>query len=142
MKTINRRARFDYQLFDRYEAGLVLSGSEVKAIRAGKANISQAHTKLIGNEIFLINATIQTTSQSANPTRTRKLLLHRSEILSIQSQLQAKKLTLVPLKLYTKGRLIKLELALARSKRKAQKRESIKRKDIQRDIERELRGRK
>ena len=143
MKITNKRARFNYELFDKYEAGLVLNGAEVKAIRRGSADLSQSYAKIIDDEVYLINANIPVEGKKDySPTRTRKLLLHKDQIISIKSKVKAKKLTLVPTKLYTKGRLIKAELALAKAKRKFEKKEAIKRKDIERDIERELRGEK
>lgn len=140
MRIFNRKARFNYQLFDRYETGISLTGGEVKAIKDGRADISQAYAKIIDNEAYLINANITVASAKEHkPSRTRKLLLHKKEIASIQAKLKAKKLTLVPVKMYTKRRLIKLELALAKPKRKFEKKEAIKKKDIEREIERELR---
>ena len=143
MKITNKRARFNYKLFDKYETGLVLNGAEVKAIRRGSADLSQSYAKIIDDEVYLINANIPVEGKKDySPTRTRKLLLHKDQIISIKSKVKAKKLTLVPTKLYTKGRLIKAELALAKAKRKFEKKEAIKRKDIERDMERELRGEK
>lgn len=139
MRIANRKARFNYKLFGRYEVGISLTGGEVKAIRDGRANISQAYAKIIDGEAYLVNANIAVVNaKKYNPTRTRKLLLHKKEIASIQTKLKAKKLTLVPTKVYTKGRLIKVELALAKAKRKFEKKETIKKKDIEREIEREL----
>lgn len=138
MKILNKRARHHYKILEEIEAGISLTGAEVKALRAGKANISQSHGKIIGQEAFLVNANIST---GEKPTRTRKLLLHKREIVSLSSKIKAKKLTLIPLKIYTKGRLIKVKLALAKSKRKFEKKESLKKADIKREIERELRGR-
>lgn len=141
MKITNRRASFDYLLFDRFEAGLVLSGAEVKAIRAGQANLSQAHLKFIGSELFLINATVSVPGKkNYRPTQSRKLLLHKHELVSLATTLKTKKLTLIPLKLYTKGRLLKLEFALAKSKRKHQKRAALRQRDLQRDLEQELKA--
>lgn len=143
MKITNKRARFNYKLFDKYEAGLVLNGAEVKAIRRGSADLSQSYAKIIDDEVYLINANIPVEGKKDyKPTRSRKLLLHKDQIISIKSKIKAKRLTLVPTKLYTKGRLIKAELALAKAKRKYEKKEAIKRKDIERDMERELRGEK
>jgi len=137
----NRRAKFNYHLYDRFEAGIVLIGAEVKAVRTGNADISQSHAKFIGNELFLINASIPVPGKKDySPTRPRKLLTHKSEARSLLSKLKAKKLTLVPTKMYTKGRLIKLELALAKFKRQAQKRDSLKKKDLERDIARDLKN--
>jgi len=140
MKIINRKATYQYKLeSDRFEAGIALSGGEVKAVRNGRGDISQSYAKVVNGEIYLINANIPVLGAKASPTRTRKLLLHREEILSILTKAKQQKLTLIPTKLYTKGRLIKAELALGKSKKQYQKRESIKRKDVERDIEREFR---
>jgi SsrA-binding protein len=140
MKIVNKRARHDYRLFEKIEAGISLLGGEVKAIRAGRANISQAHAKIIGSEIFLINANISIPGKkNYNSTRSRRLLLHKNQIIAIGSKLKQKKLTLIPLSVYTKGHLVKVELALAKSKRKFEKRESLKKKDVELEIQRELR---
>jgi SsrA-binding protein len=139
MRVINRRARYDYRLFDKYEAGVSLTGVEVKAIRNGRANISSAYAKIINSEIYLVNANIQAKGvKDYDPLRTRKLLLNKAEIISIQTKIKQKKLTLVPTKLYTRGRLIKIEIALAKTKRKFEKKEAIKKKDIEREIAKEL----
>ncbi|TEU02241.1 SsrA-binding protein SmpB [Candidatus Woesebacteria bacterium] len=139
MRVTNRRARYNYRLFDKYEAGVSLTGVEVKAIRNGRANISSAYAKIINSEIYLVNANIQAKGvKDYNPLRTRKLLLNKKEIISIQTKIKQKKLTLVPTKLYTRGRLIKIEIALAKTKRKFEKKEAIKKKDIEREIAKEL----
>ena len=140
MKIFNRKANFIYKLeSDRFEAGITLSGGEVKAVRNGRGDISQSYAKVLNGEIYLINANIPVLGAKALPTRTRKLLLHKNEILSIITKAKQQKLTLIPTKLYTKGRLIKAELALGKNKKQYQKKESIKRKDVERDIEREFR---
>lgn len=139
MRVTNKRARYNYRLFDKYEAGVSLTGVEVKAIRDGRANISSAYAKIINGEIYLVNANIQAKGvKDYNPLRTRKLLLNKAEIISIQTKIKQKKLTLVPTKLYTRGRLIKIEIALAKTKRKFEKKEAIKKKDIEREIAKEL----
>jgi SsrA-binding protein len=138
MKILNRRAKFNYQLLDRYEAGIVLTGAETKAVKAGRININQAHAKLVNSEVFLINANITVPQKDYQPTRSRKLLLHRHEITSITSKLKAKRLVLIPTKIYTKGRLIKLEIALAKFRRKVQKRELLKKRDLDRELQRNL----
>lgn len=143
MVTFNKKAQFNYNLFERVEVGIALNGGEVKAVRGGKADLSNSYAKIIGNEIYLVNANMPVDGKKDyTPTRIRKLLLHKNEITTIMSKIKAKKLTLVPTKLYTKGSLIKAEIALAKSKREFEKKESIKKKDIERDIERELRGAK
>jgi SsrA-binding protein len=139
MKIINKRASRDYQLYEKIQAGISLIGGEVKSVRAKKVNISLAYAKIIGSEIFLINANIPIPGKkNYNPTRTRKLLLHKHEIISIGSKIKQKKLTLIPLSMYTKDKLIKVELALAKPKKKFEKRESLKKKDIELEIQREL----
>lgn len=141
MRIFNRRATFNNELFDRYEAGIELTGLEAKALRKGDADLSHSYAKIIGNQLFLINAGISVYgSQKTDPRRSRRLLLHRKEIDNIEVKIKQKKLTLVPISLYNKGRLFKVELALARTKRSYQKKETIKRRDIERDIERALRG--
>lgn len=140
MKTVNKKVIFNYQLFERFEAGVSLMGGEVKAIKQGKANLSNSFAKIMEKEAYLINANIPIEGKKDyNSTRIRKLLLHKKEITSIESKIKANKLTLVPTKMYTKGRRIKLELALAKSKNKVSKKETKKRQDIERDVQRELR---
>jgi SsrA-binding protein len=141
MQIINRKAQYNYKLYERFEAGISLLGREAKAIREKRGDLSNSFAKIIGNEIFLLNANIPAeTSGGYDSKRTRKLLLHRGEITSLESKIKAKKLTLVPIKMYTKGRLVKVEIALAKSKRKFEKKESIKKRDIEREIEKELKG--
>jgi SsrA-binding protein len=140
MRIFNKRARFEYELTgEGIEAGLSLRGAE--SIREGRGELSQAFAKIIGNEVFLINANIPAVGlQNYDPTRPRKLLLHRKEILSLASKVKQKKLQLVPIRLYTKARLIKLYLELGKSKRKFEKKETIKLRDINREIEKELKN--
>ena len=141
MRIFNKKAKFNYNLLERIEAGISLIGAEAKALRVKGADLSQSFAKIIGGEIYLVNANIPVEGKKDyNSTRSRKLLLHKDQIVSIESKIKAKKLTLVPTKLYTKGRLVKVELALAKSKRKFEKKEAIKRKDIEREIERELKS--
>ncbi len=141
MKIVNKRVRFNYNLFERIEAGISLLGAEVKAVRNGRMNLSDSFAKVINGEVFLINANISVEGKkNYSPTRTRRLLLHKDEIIFIQTKIKQKNLTLVPTKIYTKGRLVKVELALAKSKRKFEKKEAIKKKDIQREIQQEIRS--
>ena len=143
MKTINKKARFNYNLFERFETGIVLVGAEVKAIRKGGINLNNSYAKIIEKEVYLINASIPVEGKkNYDPSRARKLLMHKKEILSLQTKVQAKRLTLVPVSVYTKRGLVKIGIALAKSKREFQKKELKKRRDIERDIERELRGEK
>ena len=142
MKVLNKKASYKYQLGQRYEAGISLLGAEVKAFRNGGASLVNSFGKAIDGEIFLVNANISVTGKKDyNPTRSRKLLLHKNQITSIMSKIKAKRLTLVPTKMYTKGRLVKVEIALAKPKKVYEKKEILKRKSIDREIERELKER-
>lgn len=142
MKLFNKRAKFEYELTgEGIEAGLSLTGAEAKSIREGRGDLSQSFVKILGNEAFLVNGNIPTQgSENNDSTRTRKLLLHRKEILSYVTKMKQRKLQIVPIKLYNKGRLIKLYLELGKPKRKFEKKETIKLRDITRDLERELKG--
>ncbi len=142
MKIINKKAKFLYSLEEEYEAGLVLTGAEVRAVKNGRANISQAVARIMDTEAYLINADIVVDNiPGYQSKRIRKLLLHKDQIISIKSKIKAKKLTLVPLSLYTKGRLVKVKLALGKEKRRYQKREAIRQRDIEREMKRELKNR-
>src|SRR4030043_728162 len=126
----NKRANFDYSILETHEAGLVLFGHEVKAIKTGHVSLAGAYVVNKGNEFYLINATIPAyqpanTPLEYNPQRSRKVLLKKSEISSLIGKAKTKGLTLVPLRLYTKKNLIKLEVAVAKGKRKPDKRELI-----------------
>ena len=139
MKIINKKAQFNYILLERLEAGIVLEGSEAKALRISGVDLSNSYAKIVGGQAYLINAIISIKGKKDyNQTRTRKLLLHKDQIISILSKVKAKKLTLIPTKLYNKQRLVKLELALAKPKRKFEKRQALKKKDIEREIAQEL----
>jgi len=141
----NRKSSYDYEFLENYEAGLVLFGFEVKAIKTGHVSLRGSFVTLKNGELYLTNATIPP-YQAANvytdydSTRSRKLLLKKSEIASLIGKLKAKGLTLIPIKLYTKKNRIKLEFAVARGKRKVDKREEIKKRDIERELGRKLRG--
>jgi SsrA-binding protein len=137
MKKVNKKAHFNYLILERFEAGVVLMGGEVKSVRKGNVDLGNSFAKVIEKEVYLINANIPIDGKKDyNSTRIRKLLLNRKEITTLESKIKAKKLTLVPISVYTKGRLIKVQVGLAKSKRKFEKKESIKKKDIQREIER------
>lgn len=141
MQIFNKRAKYEYEITpEKVEAGVSLKGIEAKSLRDGRGDLSQSHVRIMENEVYLINANIPANSPNYNPTRIRKLLLHRKEIISIRTKIKQQKLVLVPLKLYNKGRLIKLELALGKPKRKFEKKDAIKKRDIEMDIKRELRG--
>lgn len=142
MKIFNRKARYNYRLLERLEAGIELKGAEVKAIKQGNVNISSSYAKVIDGEIYLVNALVNIPgAKDYDPSRTRKLLLHKKQILDISTKIKAKKLTIVPTKLYTKQRLVKVELALAKAKRTFEKKETKKKQDIKREIDRALKDR-
>ncbi len=141
----NKKAVFDYEILEKFEAGIVLSGTEIKAIKSGKANLAGSFAIIRNNEIFLLNFSIppyqpKNVNASYQPDKTRKLLLHKKQIASLSGQLKQKNLTLIPLRMYNKHGLIKVELALAKGKKKFDKRESIKKRETQRKIDRAKRG--
>lgn len=139
MRIFNKKAKFNYTLEgDKFEAGISLTGGEAKSVREKHADISNAEIKILSGEVYLINANIPTLGAKLDPTRSRKLLLHRNEVISIATKVKQRKLTILPISLYNKGRLIKLELALGKPKKKFEKREEIKRRDINREIEKEF----
>jgi SsrA-binding protein len=133
----NRKARFNYEIGDKLEAGIVLLGSEVKSLRAGKANIADAYASDEGGALYLINAHIAEYAQSSranhDPTRPRKLLLHRREVGRLMGAIQRQGMTVVPLKLYFNARgIAKIELGLAKGKKLHDKRETEKKRDWER----------
>jgi SsrA-binding protein len=140
----NRRARHDYQLLDRFEAGLVLTGTEVKSLRDGRATLAQSWAEVRDGEAWLMGAEIATYDQGnrANhePTRPRKLLLHRREIDSLYGKVREKGLTVVPTRLYFKDGRVKVELALARGKDVRDKRRDVIDRDAKRQMERALKS--
>jgi len=142
----NRRARHDYHLLERYEAGIALTGTEVKSLRAGRADLARAFADVRDGEVWLVGAHIDEYAQGniANhePDRDRKLLLHRREIDSLAGQVREKGLTLVPTKLYFKDGRVKVELAVARGKERIDKRRDLAERDARRQIERALKSRR
>ena len=136
----NRRARFEYEILDRYEAGIVLRGPEVKSLREGKANIADSYAVVRRGEVYLISAHIspytQAAGENSEPRRERKLLLHRAEIARISSRVKERGFTLVPLQIYWKQGRAKVEIGLARGKRVHDKRESIRRREADRELAR------
>jgi SsrA-binding protein len=143
----NRRAHFKYHILDTFDGGLVLTGPEVKSLRAGEANLADGFGRVDKDEIFLWNVHIAPYKQGSlhvlqDPTRKRKVLLHRTEIKRIVSKMATKGLTLVPLELYfSDSGFAKVKLALAKGKTAPDQREDIKRKDITRELRREFSGR-
>ncbi len=142
MQVLNKRASFEYELTpEKVEAGIVLKGIEAKAFRDGRLNLSQSHVRILDGEVYLINANISAGDiKGYEPTRMRKLLLHKKEILSLITKMKQKKLQIVPTMMYNSDSRIKLELVLGVPKRKFDKKETVKKMDVQRDIDRELRG--
>jgi SsrA-binding protein len=142
----NRRARHDYELLERVEAGLVLTGTEVKSLRDGKVQLGQAYGDLRDGEAWLVGASIAEypggNRQNHEPDRDRKLLLHRHEIDSLRGKVQEKGLTLVPTRLYFRDGTVKVELAVARGRERADKRRALADRDARREMERALRRRR
>ena len=144
---VNRKAFHDYFIEEEYEAGIVLTGSEIKSVRAGRINLRGAYARVEGEEAWLFDVHISPYEQSGTyfnhePTRARKLLLHRREINRLLGKLEAKGLTLVPLDLHFKGRRVKVKLGLARGKKLFDKREATAERDANRQIERVLKERR
>lgn len=142
---LNRRARHNYAIEETLEAGMVLTGTEIKSIRAGRANLAEAYARIDRGEAWLIGAHIapyeQGNRNNHEPTRTRKLLLHRDQITELMSSTQAKGLTLVPLRLYIRDGRAKLEIGLARGKKTHDKRRSIAERDMRRELDRQTKAR-
>jgi SsrA-binding protein len=139
---VNRKALHDYYILQTYEAGIVLKGTEVKSLREGKGNLVDSYATIKNGEVWLINSHISEYKQgninNHNPTRDRKLLLNKSEIRKLTGKIKEKGLTLIPLRLYFLRGKVKVELALARGKKSYDKRESIAKKDFQREQERKV----
>jgi SsrA-binding protein len=142
---VNRRATHDYFIDERIEAGLVLTGTEIKSIREGRVNLREGYARVVGDEAWLVGVHIAPYEQgnryNHEPLRDRKLLLHRDEIATLVGKVKQRGYTLVPMQLYLKNGRAKVELGLARGKRQYDKRESIARREAQRDIDRALRAR-
>ena len=140
---VNRKARFDYEILERFEAGIQLRGSEVKSARAGHVSLRDSFVRIRGGEMFVINMHIQpydhaSTHETLDPRRDRKLLMHKKEILRLGGQVREKGLTIIPLRMYLKRGKIKLEIALARGRKAADKREVLKRRTMEREVKEEL----
>jgi SsrA-binding protein len=141
----NKKARFDFEILETFEAGLVLAGHEVKAIRMGRGNLEGGHVIIRGKEAFLVGISIShyqeaNEPKSYEPDRTRKLLLSKKELALLEMKGEQAGLTIIPIALYNKGSKIKLELGLARGKKKQDKRETIKDRDSKLDIDRILKN--
>jgi len=139
----NKKAYFDYEILEKFEAGMVLTGQEVKSIKSGHINLAGSYVVFRNEEAFLLNANVppyqpKNAPSNYDPAKMRKLLLNKSEIKYLIGKSQEKHLTLVPLKVYTKKGKIKLEFGLAKGRKKANKRELLKKRAVDREIEREL----
>ncbi len=142
MEILNRKANFDYEIIDTYEAGIVLTGTEIKSIRNGNANLKDSYALIRNNEVSLLNMHISEYKEgnrfNHEEKRNRKLLLHKKEIIKLNNKLTLDNLTLVPLKLYFKGRRAKILLGLAKGKKTYDKKQALKEKDILRDMQKTL----
>ena len=140
----NRKAKYDYEILDTIEAGIVLTGTEIKSIKNGMANLKDSYAIIKNGEVFLLNMHISHYEQGSifnhNETRTRKLLFHKKEILKLNDKVQMLGYTLVPIKLYFKKNMAKILIGIAKGKKNYDKREAIKKKDIQRDIDKQMKN--
>lgn len=145
MEINNRKANFDYTIEDKIEAGIVLTGTEIKSIRDGKANLKDSYAIIKNGEVFLLNMHISIYKEgnifNHEETRTRKLLLHKKEILKLETKTNMEGYTLVPLKLYFKGSHAKILLGVGKGKKTYDKRESIKKKDMERELQKNFKYR-
>ncbi len=144
MRIVNKKALHNYHILEHLEAGIVLSGAEVKSIRAGRIDLGESHIRVLNGEAYLVNANISRYNQAADKEydaqKSRKLLLHKTEIDSLIGKTSGKGTTLVPVSLYEKNNRFKVEVGLAKSKKEFDHRKSIKEKDQNRRVEQELRG--
>lgn len=138
----NKKAFFDYEILETFETGIVLQGTEVKSVKAGKISLKESFVKVLSNEIWLVNAHvaeyIEANRYNHNPTRSRKLLMHRKDIDRLVGKIKEAGLTLVPISVYQKNRLVKVEIALAKGKKAHDKRNTIKERDMQRELGRDI----
>jgi len=141
----NKKAHFNYEILEKIEAGIVLSGMETKSVKTGKANLAGSFGIIRNNKVFLVNCSIapfqpKNINFIYTPDKTRKLLLNKKEIDYLRGKIKQRNLTLIPLRMYNKHGLIKIELGLAKGKKKFDKRETIKKRDVKRNIDRAKRG--
>ena len=145
MEIINRKARFDYEIEDEYEAGIALTGTEIKSIRNGKANIKDSYAIIRNNELYLLNTHISQYEEgnrfNHEEARTRKLLMHKREILKLKDKIEKEGYTLIPLKMYFKGSNLKVLIGLAKGKKNYDKREAIKKRDTEREMQKMIKYR-
>ncbi len=146
MKIANKRAFHDYNILETYEAGISLTGAEVKSVKGSRMSLDGAFVKIIGSETYLVNAQIflypYARPEGYDDKRSRKLLLHKKEIINLKTKLVSANLTLIPLECYNTHGFVKLKIGLAKGKREFEKREKIKRRDIDRETQRILKGKK
>lgn len=143
MEILNRKARYDYEIHDTYEVGIVLTGNEIKSIRKGSVNLKDSYIIIKNSEAYILNMHITNYDKAVfkeEETRTRKLLLNKDEILKINDKISIKGFTLVPLRLYFKNGKAKLEIGVAKGKHTYDKKESIRERDIKRDTDKALKG--
>lgn len=141
--SLNKKAKFDYEVLETFEAGLMLTGQEVKSIRAGSVSLKGAFVTIHGNDAYLINTHIPKYKYAGKmpdyePERSRKLLLKKKEIDHLRGKSQEQGLTIVPISIYTKGRRLKMEIAVCRGKKKYDKKETIKKREVQKEIARKM----
>ena len=145
MEILNRRARYDYVIEDTYEAGIVLTGTEIKSVRQGKVNIKDSYAIIRNDEIYLLNTHISIYEEgnrfNHEEDRTRKLLLHKREILKLKNKLELEGYTLIPLRFYFVKNKCKVEIGVCKGKKNYDKKESIKERDIQRELEKDFKYR-
>jgi len=141
MEITNRKARYDYEIEDTYEAGIVLTGTEIKSIRDGRAQLKDSYAIVKNGEVFLLNMHISPYEKgnifNHDETRTRKLLLNKKEIFKIRDRIEMEGYTLIPIKVYFKGNKAKMLLGIARGKKTYDKRETIKKRDMEREIKKQ-----
>jgi len=139
MKILNKKARFNYDILDKLEVGIILSGSETKSAKLGQVSLKESYVKTLDNQLFLVNATITPYKFADNseyePNRSRKLLAHKKQIINFQQKIESSNLTIIPLAMYTKHRRVKLEIALARGKKQFEKKEAKKQRDLDRETQ-------
>ena len=144
MSLVNKKARFDYEIIESYEAGIVLTGAEVKSVRSGGVNFAGARVVFDEGEATIIGLNILKykfdSAENYELSRAKKVLLHKKEILEIHTKMRSAGLTLVPVKLYNKGSLVKVQIALVRGKKKYEKREAIKKRDVEAGLARRLKS--
>jgi len=138
MKISNKKATFNYEIVESFETGIILTGAEVKSIKGGRVNLTDAFVKIISGHLYLVNAEVPqykySTDEFYDARKSRKLLVKKSELVQISSKLKAKNLLLIPLSIYTKGKLVKVEVAYARGRKRHEKKQREKERDLDREL--------